>query len=245
MSKAVVIGDIHGRSCWRTIVERETDADLFIFLGDYVSTHERISEKDQINNLLDILSYKEENPDRVILLRGNHDLQHMGYYWAECSGFFRAVEREMSKPEIRNRYLRDTQWVYIMDDIVFSHAGITERWFRDSGCKTIEEINTLDPSELFGFRPCKMSDYYGISQTQGPTWIRPWALADYAIPGWTWVVGHTTSKKIFNFKDEMVKDHGDMISQEEIDKTPNIWLCDTLPNEYLVIENGEFKPIEI
>ena len=180
MNKIVFIGDVHGRDCWNDIVDREKDADLIIFAGDYVSTHEDITPEQQIDNLLDILLYKEENPDKVILLRGNHDMQHLGYYWAECSGFFRGVEREMSKPEIRDRYLRDTQWVYVYNNILFSHAGVTKRWFHDSGCETIEDINSLPPSELFGFRPCKMSDYYGISETQGPTWIRPQTLFEYS-----------------------------------------------------------------
>ena len=242
MNKIVVIGDIHGRDVWNKIVDQNPDADLFIFLGDYVSTHENIDTDTQLNNLFDILLFKEENPDKVILLRGNHDMQHLGYYWAECSGFFRGVAREMSKPEVRDRYLRDTQWVYVMDNIVFSHAGITARWFKDSGVGSVEEINTLEPSELFGFRPCKMSDYYGISETQGPTWVRPQTLLEYALPGWTQVVGHTTAKYILNVRDEVLKQYGEeMVSEDD----PDIWVCDTLPTEYLVIENGKFKSTKI
>lgn len=242
MRKIVVIGDIHGRDVWNKIVDQNPDSDLFIFLGDYVSTHEGIDEKTQLDNLFDILLFKEENPDKVILLRGNHDMQHLGYYWAECSGFFRGVANEMSKPEVRDRYLRDTQWVYTMDNIVFSHAGITERWFKDSGVESVEEINTLEPSELFAFRPCKLSDYYGISQTQGPTWIRPRTLIEYALPGWTQVVGHTTTKHIFNVRDEIIKQYG----EEEISKdAPDIWVCDCLPHEYLVIKDGKFIPTKL
>jgi len=247
-NKIVVIGDVHGRDTWNKIVDDNQDADLFVFLGDYVSTHQMdITVEMQLNNLLDVLLFKEENPDRVILLRGNHDMQHLGYYWAECSGFFRGVEKEMSKPEIRDRYLRDTQWVYVKDNIVFSHAGITERWFKDSGVKTIEEINTLEPSELFGFRPCKMSDYYGISQTQGPTWIRPQTLIEYALPGYTYVVGHTTVKNIFNLKAALVEQYNkeDIHISDSPEKFQDIWLCDCDLKEYLIIENGEFKPTKV
>ena len=243
LRKIVCIGDVHGRDDWQTIVDRESDADLFIFLGDYVSTHQRdVTVEMQLNNLLDILLYKEENPDKVILLRGNHDMQHLGYYWAECSGFFRGVEREMSKPEIRDRYLRDTQWVYVFDDIIFSHAGITGRWFHDSGCKSVEDINNLEPSELFGFRPCKLSDYYGISETQGPTWVRPQTLLEYALPHYDQVVGHTTLKHIVNITDvyrEDAKNNPDS-PWEVPDDAINIWVCDCDLKEYLVIEGGKF-----
>lgn len=236
-NKVVVIGDIHGRTQWKTIVKSNPDAELFIFLGDYVSSHDRVSGKEQLSNLFDILQYKEDNPDRVVLLRGNHDLQHLGYSWAECSGFFWEVEQELSKTDVKERYLRDTQWVYVYNDIVFSHAGITERWFKDSGIDAVEDINNLEPNELFGFRPCKFSDYYGISETQGPTWIRPQTLIEYALPGWIQVVGHTPVRYICNIKDEIKEHDPDNYTGEE----PNIWLCDCLPNEYLIIENGEFK----
>ena len=69
----LVIGDIHGRTIWKDIIEKE-NPDKVIFLGDYVSTHDDISSTQQINNLEEILAYKEDNPDKVVLLRGNHKI---------------------------------------------------------------------------------------------------------------------------------------------------------------------------
>ena len=71
--KVLIFGDIHGRLCWYNIIEKESP-DKIVFLGDYVSTHEDISEDQQCSNLEDILNYKEANPDKVILLRGNHEI---------------------------------------------------------------------------------------------------------------------------------------------------------------------------
>ena len=73
MEKILVLGDIHGRTCWADIIKKE-NPDKVIFLGDYVSTHDNISEEWQCSNLEDILNYKEANPDKVILLRGNHKI---------------------------------------------------------------------------------------------------------------------------------------------------------------------------
>ena len=233
MSKFVIIGDVHGRTQWKKIVEDNPDADKFIFLGDYVSSHDGISGTQQIDNCIAILEFKEDNPDKVVLLRGNHDIQHLGYSWAECCGFDREVYDWMANGDVKREFLDDTQWVYVYNDIVFSHAGITKRWFEDSGCKKVEDINNLEPSELFGFRPCKFSDYYGISKTQGPTWVRLLTLAEHALPGYTYVVGHTTVKRITNIKD--------LADPEEFPNCPNIWACDCMPNEYLVYENNEFK----
>ena len=39
---------------------------VIIFLGDYVSTHGLITQKQQIDNLERILQYKEENPDEIV-----------------------------------------------------------------------------------------------------------------------------------------------------------------------------------
>ena len=236
-NKVVVIGDVHGNPNWKLIVDNNPDANLFVFVGDYVSTHEDYTENQQLDNLIEILEFKENNPERVILLRGNHDLQHLGYYWAECSGFFPGVQKEMMKPELKDRYLRDTHWVIVLDDICISHAGVTQRWLMDAGLENIEDINTLEPSELFGFRPCKMSDYYGISQTQGPTWIRPGTLVDYAVPGYRYIVGHTTMKHPLNYTEALKQNYPD----DNYDNAAEVWDCDCRLNGYIVIENNEIR----
>ena len=74
--KTLVFGDIHGRDCWTDIIRKESP-DKVVFLGDYVSTHEDIDELTQIKNLEDILTYKELYMESTILLRGNHDMQHL------------------------------------------------------------------------------------------------------------------------------------------------------------------------
>ena len=107
--KNLILGDIHGRLIWYDIIEKE-QPDLTIFLGDYVSTHEDVPADQQLSNLEDILNYKEENLDKVILLRGNHDCQMLGYYWAECSGWDPEVAKGMIS--MKERFLRLTQWIY-------------------------------------------------------------------------------------------------------------------------------------
>ena len=82
-NKVIIIGDVHGNPLWKNIVDSNHDADLFVFVGDYVSTHENYSAKEQLDNLEEILNFKENNPDKVVLLRGNHErneyLLHYSY----------------------------------------------------------------------------------------------------------------------------------------------------------------------
>ena len=232
MEKILVLGDTHGRALWKDIIEKEIP-DKIIFLGDYVSTHDNISAEQQISNLEEILSYKEINQDKVILLRGNHDTQHLGYYWAECSGWDGKVWGIMSQPEFKERFLNLTQWIYVDDalETIFSHAGISQVWMDNvAHVQDVHEINNLDPSEVFGFTPDSPWDMYGDSETQPPTWIRPQSLCKCNVKGWDQVVGHTPQKGISKMWKNCKGNH-------------TIWMCDALgSSQYLVIDNGEFQP---
>ena len=224
--KTLVVGDIHGRRIWKDILDRE-QPDRVVFLGDYVASHEDISGEEQISNLLEILDLKEKNPETVFLLRGNHDMQHLSYHWAECSGYDFLVARDMPK----DRFLELTQWTVVDDGLktVFSHAGVSSVWMRNCGISDVHDINKMKPSELFGFIPNRWNDFSGDSVTQPPTWIRPFSLADCSLEGWTQVVGHTPVRNgIFD------------ISAYE-PSAGHIWLCDALHvGEYLTIVGGEF-----
>ena len=232
--KILVLGDIHGRGCWEPIIEKE-NPDLTVFLGDYVSTHGLITEKQQIDNLERILQYKEENPDTVILLRGNHDCESL-FYWAECyPATGPVVKAYMTKN--KERFLNNTQWIYLYKNICFSHAGVSSIWMKNNNIKSLEDINTLEPSEKFAFTG-KMSDFTGVSPQQPPTWIRPYTLVDVGYKGVIYVVGHTNVGPLRNYKDEYVK--SGMYSQVELDKLVDVWCCDTLPREYLIIDNDKF-----
>lgn len=232
--KILVLGDIHGMGCWEPIIEKE-NPDLTIFLGDYVSTHGLITEKQQIDNLERILQYKEENPDTVILLRGNHDLSSL-YYWAKCYPLNgNRVDEYMRLNQ--DRFLNNTQWVYLYKNICFAHAGVSSTWMENNNIKSLEDINTLEPSEIFAFTG-KMSDFTGASSTQPPIWIRPWTLVDCGYKGVIHVVGHTSVKPgIRNIKEEYVKQG---FSKEELDQLVDVWCCDQLPREYLIIDDDKF-----
>lgn len=233
--KIVCIGDIHGRCWWPCIIQNEPDADLYIFMGDYVSSHDDISPEQQLQVLQDILEFKEDNPNKVILLRGNHDIQHLGYYWAKCSGYEYKVYKWMSEPENCERFLNDTQWCYIDEEykILFSHAGVSKVWLENSKINDVHDINSFLPTNVFGFTPNKFSDYCGESVTQPPTWIRISPLYTCMVDGYDQVVGHTPVKRIINVRD-FNKEPNKLIMKNDL------WCIDTCLEQYLVINNGEF-----
>ena len=242
--RILTFGDIHGRNVWKDVIDREgiDNLDLIVFLGDYFSSREDIPVDLQEENFRHIVEFKNMYPDKVVLLRGNHDMEACKYYWAEC------YPSHHSKWVYENKewFLDNTQWVLQIDDVVFSHAGITKRWYEDMRetypeITCFEDINNIEPSEMFGFRPCKLSDYYGESETQPCTWIRPAFLCEYGFPEIRYVVGHSTVKAITECRKALIEQYGDLIDWAKCE----IWLCDALPREYLIIDHGEFIPTKI
>lgn len=241
MTNYIVFGDVHGRMNWLSVVNKHWNEDvIFIFLGDYVSTHEYISGFEQMKVLDEVLSLKEKHPDRVILLRGNHDLQHLGYDWAQCSGLNIYVQREMSKPKVVERYIKDTQWIHYDAEqhICFSHAGLSETWMGNN-LMTLDRLNDMPVDERFGFTPEYYGDYYGESKTQPPTWIRPDTLSldPYQAGELIQVVGHTTYSNIRDTYDVLQEPRE---LHPEI-KWSHIWLCDCDLKECLIIRDGVFS----
>lgn len=262
--KYVVIGDLHGREVWKDIVKKESDADKIIFLGDYTVPRDlawvyRRDPTDMCGFLYEVLDYKDKNPDKVVLLRGNHELDSLGYYWARCYPQDHPKVREYwQTDDVKNWYLKNTQWIYRIPDtkIVFSHAGCStvflkraEKYlannmgfynpFEETDNRylwLIDELNYIEPCAIFGFTDDNPFDTNGTSPCQPCTWIRPETLIDYAPNDIIQVVGHTPVKEhIFNCKDK----YG---------QCNDLWCCDALglkEPEYLVIENGEFKVCKI
>lgn len=271
--KYLVLGDLHCRSVWKDIVVKEGDScDKIIFLGDYTCPREIELEDptDTCGFLYDILDYKDKNSDKVVLLRGNHDVCSLGYYWAECCPKDHPnVQRYWQTKDVSNWFLKNTQWIYQIPDtnIICSHAGVSEQFLENAErylannmmlYNPFEEtdnrwnwiicnINNIEPCELFGFTPCKLSDYYGDSATQPCTWIRPYTLIYYGIKDFIQVVGHTRMENICNLRDEVVSAAKDNDVDPSIyNEYKNVWCCDNLENgEYLIIEDGEFKPCKL
>lgn len=166
-------------------------------------------------------------------------MQMLEYYWAECSYFDSKVASWMIT--IKDRFLNLTQWIYLEGNTLFSHAGVSQVWFDklNLGRPTEEnllKINDLPPSEIFGFTPEYLSDYYGDSKTQPCTWIRPGALIGSHIPHYIQVVGHTPPRKA----GDLIAQMPDELKAQYPNRTmPELWCIDALPDWYMVINDGK------
>ena len=79
MSKILVIPDVHGRKFWHKAEEMIDKVDKVVFLGDYLDpySYEGITFEDAVMEFEDILAFKEDYSDKVVLLLGNHKILNL------------------------------------------------------------------------------------------------------------------------------------------------------------------------
>ena len=139
--KILVIPDIHGRKFWRrAVADNIGKVDKVIFLGDYLDPYANEIDEDPdsmecddfydsyglLNMLKDIVSLKKNEPDKFILLTGNHT---DSYIWSK----FKAASRtDYDSWEIYHKFFLENlslfNLVYTQDNVIFSHAGISQGW---------------------------------------------------------------------------------------------------------------------
>ena len=199
MNKTVILGDTHGRDCWKQIVASESP-DRVIFIGDYFDSFDNTAVE-QMHNFQEIIDWKQSGQSEVIMLIGNHDYHYMRgvtqYYSGYQSGARPAIEQLLY--ENKNHM----QMAYGMNGFIFSHAGVSSDWLKihgyDNESNLIDWINDMwkYKPNVFGFAG---RDPYGDSTISSPIWIRPHSLQkanrDTLRDQFIQVVGHTTQGKI-------------------------------------------------
>lgn len=209
--KIVSIGDIHGRTNWKEALKIE--ADLYVFIGDYVDSF-NISDDQILENLLEIIYLKLDEPDKYILLLGNHDIQYI-YDGYQCSGYRSSMQRQLNI--LFTEYLYLFQIAYQHDNYLWTHAGISKKWWIKlkeifiADDKNLESMiaTTLNVmvfsfgdkqylKEIFSCGPSSGGDRYDIS---GPLWARPDDIrATYPFEdNIHQIVGHTAGRTIETF----------------------------------------------
>ena len=196
-----IIGDIHGRTCWKNVVREDY---VNVFVGDYFDPYEYVSHVERLANFYDILDFKRQHPETV-LLYGNHDLHYL------------IADEHYSRyePHYANEYWQAfTQSESLFHGIAYSiadkalvtHAGVTKEWYEkyfgayqsDSLDEVAEKINQLWQQDkqpfTFEANATEWGDRYGTSPTHSPLWIRPDELVAHDLFAGTdikQIVGHS------------------------------------------------------
>lgn len=212
MPKIIAIGDTHGHDEWKAIVEKEKDADKIIFIGDYFDSFDVPFIK-QATNFNELLALKIENPEKIVLLLGNHDFHYLTVAGDDRYSGFQSDHchdiRDVLEGAIEDGLI---QLAYQHEGFLFTHAGVTNTWIKTLWGNTgnfADIINNAffhEPSK-FKFTPSNPLDNVGESITQPPIWVRPQALLRDLMEGeLTQVVGHTRVKNItkHGYKDSLI-----------------------------------------
>ena len=244
MSKNIYIGDIHGRTIWKDIVDAHPDASTINFIGDYFDSFD-ISPVEQLHNIGQIVEFKKDKnfPGRtkVNLLIGNHD----HHYWPGVGGSGTSgyqVVHSFQFEQFFNINKAHFKMAALVGNVLCTHAGVSPIFLKDNGWNEGDDIVEF-LNDLFTYKPRVFQfngrNPYGDDIYQTPIWIRPRSLQNsnkekYPYNGSTYikdryiqVVGHTQQNTI----DIEGKSTGG-----------KYFYIDTLPvGQYLIEEDGEFK----
>jgi len=193
MKKILAIGDLHGSDIWKDKLTDITIYERIIFLGDYVD-HWTRSDKDILNNLLDIIQLKKDYPDKVITLLGNHDYYYLIRKFG-CSGLRPTMMEKLHEIFTENKKMFLICYQIESDDVqfLFSHAGIHQQYYSnfidpitcvldgidkriislaDKACNRLApKINLLHFNYEYRYIYSAGRDRGGLELYGGPLWI--------------------------------------------------------------------------
>lgn len=126
--KVIVVPDVHSRTFWKDVVN--VKCDKIIFLGDYVDPYPSEDPETLYDNPVDcleeIIQFKRDNFEKVELLYGNHILHYV------LNGFPESSRYNRISSGLYERIIKENQNLftigYVIDNVIFTHAGITKEW---------------------------------------------------------------------------------------------------------------------
>lgn len=231
--KIKTIGDIHGSTLWEDIKSEIDTLDLIIFLGDYVDSFD-ISNKRIFDNLVNIINFKKEYPDKVVLLVGNHDVMYAlapahvnNPYW--CSGYRPDMHVDLYELFQENKDL--FQLAYQYKNYLWTHAGVHQGWWDCDYPFAKEDLSDIAVQLNRSF-DCRLKEIFqvgwyrgGIYDVGGPLWVDRRKSIRKPLRGLHQIVGHSRVDKIQTF---------------DVDDNTSITFCDCLQSN-----NPEFYELNI
>lgn len=222
--KVLFIGDIHGRTGWKTLVNNAllNFVDKIVFLGDYVDSYSE-SPVRQLYNLKEIVAFKrKKGKDKVTLLLGNHDYAYIHNFYA-ISGFQPEMANDFKKVFEENKDLFSIAWGHFGLNgkyTLATHAGLTLSFYKNWLNKEKEEgdfvrkilnkenihiheaLNVLkDKKDLMW----KVGSMRGGVGTPGVLWADNQELLKDPYPYINQIYGHTAQySPTINFVDEYI-----------------------------------------
>ena len=175
MKDILIVPDIHGRDFWLPALDYQGE---IIFLGDYTDPYpqEGFTDEHAYQGFLKIVKFKQDNPERVTLLIGNHE---MHYYNKDLSAgrfsreYFDKYHAILMGDDTKGLFQLCKQ----VDNYLFIHAGLTKGWydrhyeqFKDLGSTLEEQLNNVFFKKMYIFHEAAWKYRGGLDETGSPLW---------------------------------------------------------------------------
>ena len=223
LAKFLIISDLHGRDCWQHSIKNNI-YDKVIFLGDYVDSFD-LPDKVILDNLNNIINFKINNMDNVILLWGNHEHQYRipinSYNYYKCSGYRDTMHVDLYDILTTHKNLFLNAYQY--KNNIFTHAGVHQGWFTynfkgDITANIADQLNNPISKEQ-QLTLHDISHYRGgCNNVGGIFWCDKKEL-NKPLMGFDQIVGHTHVKNIM----------------KQTNKYGNVWFTDCKNKEDLLL----------
>ena len=212
MNKEIlIVPDVHGRNFWLPALDYQGEV---IFLGDYVDPYpqENITDEDAYQGLLKIVEFKQQNPERVTLLIGNHEM----HYYEKRFGAGRFSNEYF--PKFNEILTGETtkglfQLCKQIDNYLFIHAGITKDWydrhyekFKNLGSTLEEQLNAIFFERMYIYHEAAWKYRGGLDDSSSPLWADFREFDDekeHFAPDIIQIIGHTQTME----DDPIIKDN--------------------------------------
>lgn len=166
--KVLTIPDLHGRNNWKFWSDKLEYVDKAVFLGNYVDgPQNEVPDNVVIQNLMEIIELKNQFPEKIVLLFGNHDLQ---YYFKDTEYQSRVknlLYRESYAEQLKNIFTQNESifTVSFQDkNFLWTHGGfgnMATRFFFGAILKTVDvDKYSYVINEMFAR---KHSDIFSVS----------------------------------------------------------------------------------
>ena len=198
-NEILIVPDVHGRNFWLPALDYQGE---IIFLGDYTDPYpqEGITEEDAYQGMLKIIEFKQQNPERVTLLIGNHEMHYYnddfpaGRFSKEYYPKYNAIltgERTKGLFQICKR----------VDNYLFIHAGLMKGWYdrhykdlEPLGSTLEEQLNNAFFAKMYIFHEAAWKFRGGLDETGSPLWTDYREFLEekeHFPPGVIQIIGHT------------------------------------------------------
>lgn len=224
--------DVHGRKFWEPALDFGGEV---VFLGDYADPYpsEGLTDAGAYEVLQQIVTFKKQNPGRVTLLVGNHELHYYNSMY-ESSRFSRKYYERF------HAILTDTETAGLFrlckqtGKYLFIHAGLLSGWHNRYAQRLASLGATLDEQLNNLFLEDKEPFYEVSKDFRG-------GFHDYGSPLWADINEHLAEKVPFNRETIQVIGHTQM-KYDHAFEWKNIRLLDN--RRLYLLSDGKFTVYE-